>query len=156
MKTMILDDFPHWPIYLVAIVCLASFIAAVVALIRRRRMALQIPAELRPMARRPGASVFYVVMAGIASCFFVTSMFFRFHAVSIGPDRVELVYFWPRPVARIEMAALERVEVVPYRKRGGYMQIATHDGVFRSVDFRQMTVAAEIRAALTEQAAPQR
>ena len=153
MKMMILDDMAHWPVYLVATACLVGFFAAVIDLVRRRRMASQLPPELRSMFRRTGASVLYVVTGGIASWFFVTSMYFRFHAVSVGDDRVELVYYWPRPAASIAMASLERVDVVPYRRRGGYMQVATHDGVFRSVDFRQMTVATEIRASLAERTA---
>lgn len=150
MKMMILDDIAHWPVYLVGIAILVGFIAAVVGLVHRQRMISRVPAKLRPIFRQTGVSVLYVVTGGIASCFFITSIFFRFHAVSIGPDRIELVYYWPRPAVCIEMTALERVEVVPYRRSGGYMEIATHDGVFRSVDFGQMTVAAEIRAALTK------
>ena len=150
MNMKILDDTAHWPIYLVAIACVAGFVAAVIDLARRRRLASQLPQELRSMFRRTGWSVFYVVTGGIASWFFITSMFFRFHAVGIGSDRVELIYYWPRPAVSIEMTALDRAEVVSYRRRGGYMQIATRDRVFRSVDFRHLAVAGEIRAALAE------
>ena len=82
--------------------------------------------------------------------FFITGMFFHFHPVALGPDRVESIYFWPRPRTTIQMTDLEEVKFIPALRRGGYMEFATREDVFRSVSFRQTKVAQEIQDILTE------
>ena len=77
-------------------------------------------------------------------------MFFRFHAVAVGSDRVELIYFWPRSRTTIKMMDLEGVKFIPSYRRGGYIEFATRESVFRSVSFRQTKVALEIQETLTE------
>ena len=77
-------------------------------------------------------------------------MFFRFHAVAFGSDRVELIYFWPHPRITIQMMDLEGVKFIPALRRGGYMEFATRENVFRSVSFRQSKVGEEIQDILTE------
>ena len=104
------------------------------------------PKTLRAMLANTGPCLF----RALALWFFITSMFFRFHAVSVGSDRVELIYFWPRSRIIIQMTDLEGVKFIPALRRGGYMEFATRENVFRSVSFRQTNVALEVQKTLTE------
>lgn len=155
MKTIVLENMPHWNGYLLAAPFLAGFVAGGVVLVRRWRMAAQGSRQTRPpLTRAEARCVINAILAGFVSAIFITMMFFRFDAVSIGPDHVELRYYWPRPAARIPVTAVERVEVVPYQRRGGCMRIVTPQGVFRSVDFRGMDLATEVQTALAKPASP--
>jgi hypothetical protein len=93
--------------------------------------------------------LFPAVIGALALWFFITSMFFRFHAVALGSDRVELIYLWPRPPTIIQMTDLEEVKFIPALLRGGYMEFATRENAFRSVSFRQTKVALEVEKTLT-------
>ena len=57
-------------------------------------------------------------------------MFFRFHAVAVGSDRVELIYFWPRSRTTIKMMDLEGVKFIPSYRRGGYIDLPRERAFF--------------------------
>jgi hypothetical protein len=151
MELKILDEMPPWTTYVLALVVVGGcIVGTAVSFIWLQRQAHH-PKTRRAMIASTGPCLFPAVIGALALWFFITSMFFRFHAVALGPDRVELIYFWPRPPTTIKMTDLEGVKFIPALRRGGYMEFATRENVFRSVSFRQTKVALEIQKTLTEQ-----
>lgn len=76
-------------------------------------------------------------------------MFDRFHAMAIEADRIELVYFWPRPPEIIRRADLVEVKVIPAYRTCGHLLVATREDVFHSVNFKRCEVADEIQERLS-------
>ena len=150
MELKILDEMPPWTTYILALVVVGvCIVATAVSFIWLQRQAHH-PKALRAMIKSTSPCLFPAFVGALAFWFFITSMFFRFHAVAVGSDRVELIYFWPRPRITIQMTDLEEVKFIPALRRGGYMEFATREDVFRSVSFRQTNVALEVQKTLTE------
>lgn len=150
MELKILDEMPPWMTYLLAVIVVGGSMAATaVSFIWLQRLSHH-PKTLRGVIKNTWPCLFPAVIGALTLCFFITSMFFRFHAVALGPDRVELIYLWPQPRAVIQMSDLESVKFIPALRRGGYMEFVTREDVFRSVSFRQTKVALELQKTLTE------
>jgi hypothetical protein len=150
MELKILDEAPPWTTYILALVVVGScIVGAAVSFIWLQRQSHH-PKTLRAMIKNTWPCLFPAVIGALAFWFFIASMFFRFHAVALGPDRVELIFFWPQPRITIQMTDLEGVKFIPSLRMGGYMEFATRENVFRSVSFRQSKVAQEIQDILTE------
>lgn len=155
MEIKILDEFPPWSIYLLALIVMATIAAALAVSVlsyRRRRRRVRSPQTQRGKFQGRGPAVLISIIGGLALSFFATSMFLRFHAIAIGSNRVELVYFWPRPPVTIRMNDLDEVKIVPAGRACGYMQITTQGQAFRSVSFKRCKVAEEVRQLLTDRA----
>jgi hypothetical protein len=150
MELKILDEMPPWTTYILALVVVGvCIVGTAVSFIWLQRQSHH-PKTLRAMIANTGPCLFPAFIGALALWFFITSMFFRFHAVSVGSDRVELIFFWPRSRIIIQMTDLEGVKFIPALRRGGYMEFATRENVFRSVSFRQTNVALEVQKTLTE------
>jgi len=72
----------------------------------------------------------------------------------IASDRIELVYYWPRPRLTVEASHLQWAGIHHYRKgkgdrQGVRLQIATNRATFQSVDSVVPDIAEEIRDAVT-------
>src|SRR5262245_1876241 len=150
MELKILDEMPPWTTYLLAIIVVGvCIVATVVSFIWLQRLSHH-PKSLRGMIKSTSPCLLPAVIGALTLWFFITSMFFRFHAVALGSDRVELIYLWPRPRTIIQMTDLEGVKFIPALRRGGYIEFTTRENVFHSVSFRQTKVALEVEKTLTE------
>jgi hypothetical protein len=150
MELKILDEAPPWTTYLLALIVVGGCIVGTgISFIWLQRQAHHLK-TLRAMIKNTWPCLFPAVIGALALWFFIGSMFFHFHAVALAPDRVELIYCWPRPRTTINITDLEGVKFIPSLRRGGYMEFATRENVFRSVSFRQTKVAEEIQDILTE------
>jgi len=150
MELKILDEAPLLTTYILALgVVSGCIVGTVVSFIWLQRQAHHTK-TLRAMIANTWPCLFPAIIGAFALWFFITGMFFHFHAVALGPDCVELIYFWPRPRTTIQMTDLEGVKFIPSYRRGGYMEFATRESVFRSISFRQTKVAREIQYTLTE------
>ena len=96
MTMMVLDDTPRWVAYLLTAFCLGGFVWAIIDLVPRRRLSSELPGSLWSI-RRKNYSLLLLICMGFMIWLLASTMFFRFHAVAIGPDRIELVYLCPRP-----------------------------------------------------------
>jgi hypothetical protein len=141
MDIRVLDDFPAWSIYPLAVIAAGVLILSSWFLLRSAK------STRRRSSRRPrfsGPALVALGISGFVVWLLGTSMFFEFHAVVFEPDRVDLTYFWPRPMASILTIDIVRAEIVPGSRTCGHMLIATSDRVFQSVNFKKCTVAKEI------------
>lgn len=142
MELEVLDDFAPWTIYLLAFLVACGFFLSVALLIRSW---LRGARRSRPATPRfSGVSLLFSVAGGLVLWFLVTSMFSAFHAVAIGADRIELIYFWPRPGAVVPRAELVDVKVVRGVRSCGYMEVLTRERIYRSVGFKRCAVAEDI------------
>lgn len=76
------------------------------------------------------------------------AMFLRFHGVEVKPDRIELVYVWPRPRSLISVESFERAEVSLDRSGKGDIKVITKEGTFRSAVFSRTINAEEVKSSL--------
>ncbi|HEY7167623.1 MAG TPA: hypothetical protein VIB79_23900 [Candidatus Binatia bacterium] len=144
IETKILDDFPPWSIYPVAVVVAFGFLLSILFLIGRRMR----PSDQHPRfrrARRPAFTpLIFCIVSGLAVWYLVVSMFYRFHAITIDRNRISLVYMWPRSPDTIDAADLVAVTLVRGTRPCGHMEIATQEKTFLSVSFRRCAAANEI------------
>ena len=127
MELKILDEAPPWTTYILALLVVGvCIVGTAVSFIWLQRQSHH-PKTLRAMIKSTWPCLFPAVIGALALWFFITSMFFRFHAVAVGSDRVELIYLWPRSRSTIKMMDLERVKFIPSYRRGGYMEFATRE-----------------------------
>ncbi|HEY2987751.1 MAG TPA: hypothetical protein VGL11_08495 [Candidatus Binatia bacterium] len=148
MEIKILDEFSPWMIYFLALVISCGFFVSAVVFVRSCRAG----AHRRTSSKLPrfsGASLFFAIVAVFALWFLGVSMFDRFHAIAIAPDRIELVYMWPRPWRAIQRSDLVDVRGVGAYRTCGYMEIETREGIFKSVNFKKCEVAEEILGRLS-------
>ena len=78
-----LDDFPFWTTYLLAIMVVGGFLSALTLLIRLLRPSQRNVRTTRDLARRRRQAWFFVIAGALALWFLGSSMYFRFHAVAI-------------------------------------------------------------------------
>ena len=147
-----LDEFPAWSIHIIAVVIAAGFLIALFVLIRSLRVAARHSKVARRTSGFSRPSLFFVVATALALWFMATSMFDRFHAIAIGADRIELLYFWPRPPEIIQKSDLVDIKVIPAYRTCGHMIVATREKTLRSVNFKKCTVAQEILEKLSQHA----
>ena len=150
MEMEVLDDFAPWSIYLLAFLVACGFSVSVAIFIRSWRAGAR---DRRPTSKLPrfsGPSLFFSVAGALALVFLITSMFSYFHAVAIGSDGIELLYLWPRQGEVVRRADLVEVKLVPGLRYCGYMEVATREKTFRSVNFKRCAVAKEIVEKLSE------
>ena len=144
VETKILDEFAPWAIYVVALVVASGFLISILFFIRSRHR----PARKRPMFganRYPGfAPFFFCLISALASWYFITEMFYRFHAITIERDRIALIYLWPQGPETIHKSDLVAVNLIRGQRPCGHMEVATRERTFFSVSFRHCTVANEI------------
>src|SRR5262245_49111340 len=136
----ILDDFPAWSIDIIAVVLACGFLISLFFLVRSSRAKAQNTRSSRKSSWFSRPSLFFAVATGLALWFLGTSMFSNFHAMIVGPKRIELVYFWPRPSEVIERADLIDVNIVRGFRTCGHMVVATREEAFRSVNFKKCNV----------------
>jgi len=143
-KFTILDDFPFWTTYLLAILVAGGFLSALALLIRSLRAAQHKVRATRDIARRRRQAWFFVIAGALALWFLGSSMYFRFHAVAFGAEQIELIFFWPRPPAVVAIGDLVELKVVPAPRSCGHMEVTTPHERFLSVTFRNCKSAEEI------------
>jgi len=136
MKLVVLDEFPLWSTYLLALLVLGVFLFAVVMLIR--------PLFVSSRSRSGRRSWFFVIAGALAVWFLGSSMYLRFHAIGIGPQEIELVFFWPRPPVSIGADDLVDVKLLRAYRTCGHMEITTRQELFRSVNFKKCQGAEEV------------
>jgi hypothetical protein len=141
MKFVVLDDFPLWSTYLLALVVLGGFLFAVAMLIR--------PLLVSNRFRSGRQSWFFVIAGAVAVWFLGSSMYLRFHAVGIGPREIELIFFWPRPAVSLGADDLVDVKLLRASRTCGHLEIATRQEIFRSVNFKKCEGAEEILNAIS-------
>jgi hypothetical protein len=151
METTVLDDFPAWSIYIIAFVIVAGFLISLAVLIRSLRATNHRPNAPRGLPRFSRPSFFFLIGAALALWFMGTSMFDRFHAMAIASDRIELVYFWPRPQQVIQRSDLIEVKI-DRAYRTCAVLVLTRNKLFRSVNSKKCTVAQEILEKLSQHA----
>jgi hypothetical protein len=143
MEMTVLDDFPAWSIYIIALVIAGGFVISLAVLIRSLRAANHIPNASRGSPRFSRPALFFLIGAALALWFMGTSMFDRFHAMAIASDRIELVYFWPRPQQVIQRSDLIEVKIDRAYRTCAVLVLARNK-LFRSVNSKKCTVAQEI------------
>jgi hypothetical protein len=141
MKFVVLDDFPLWSTYLLALVVLGGFLFAVAMLIR--------PLLVSNRFRSGRQSWFFVIAGALAVWFLGSSMYLRFHAVGIGPREIELIFFWPRPAVSLGADDLVDVKLLRASRACGHLEIATRQEIFRSVNFKKCEGGEEILNAIS-------
>ena len=141
MKFVVLDDFPLWSTYLLALVVLGGFLFAVAMLMR--------PLLVSNRFRSGRQSWFFVIAGAVAIWFLGSSMYLRFHAVGIGPREIELIFFWPRPPVSLGADDLVDVKLLRAYRTCGHLEIATRQEIFRSVNFKRCEGAEEILNAIS-------
>ena len=141
MKFVVLDDFPLWSTYLLALVVLGGFLFAVAMLIR--------PLLVSNRFRSGRQSWFFVIAGALAVWFLGSSMYLRFHAVGIEPREIELIFFWPRPAVSLGADDLVDVKLLRASRTCGHLEIATRQEIFRSVNFKKCEGAEEILNAIS-------
>ena len=151
MEMTILDDFPAWSIYIIALVIGAGFLISLVVLIRSVPAANHDSNARRRSPRFSRPSLFFLIAAAVALWFLGASMFERFHAMAIGAEQIELVYFWPRTQQIIQRSDLVEVKV-DHAYRTCAVLVLTRNEVFRSVNFKKCAVAQEILDKLSNRA----
>ena len=154
MELKTLDDFPPWSIYPLEILVMAGCVISLMALVRSLRPRAHPQSARRKSARFSGTALIFLIACGLALWFLSTSMFDRFHAMAIEADRIELLYFWPRPPEIIRRADLVEVKIISAYRTCGHMVVATREEIFRSVNFKKCTVAEEILAKVSGDANP--
>lgn len=150
MELIILDEFSPWMIYTMAATLCCGVVASMVVIVRSQRSVAR--RRIAPVwtASAGGLPVIFAIAGSVALWFLATSMFYRFHAVSIGADLIDLVFFWPRPALTIKRSELVGVTLVASYRSCGYLELTTREEVFRSVSFRDCKLAEKINAELSK------
>ncbi|HUK41607.1 MAG TPA: hypothetical protein VLX11_11195 [Candidatus Acidoferrales bacterium] len=152
MEIKTLDEFPVWSIYTITIIIAIAFSFALVVLIRSLGLVDRPSKAAHRSTRCSRPSLVFLVATALALWFMGTSMFYRFHAVAIGADRIELLYFWPRPSETIHRSDLVDIKVIPAYRTCGHMIVVTREKTLRSINFKKCTVAQEILEKLSQHA----
>ena len=156
LELKILDDFPAWSIYIIALIVAAAFLISLAILIRSSRAKAHNAHASRRSPRFSGLSLLFLIVTSLALWFLGTSMFSSFHAMAIGPKRIELVYFWPRARETIQRSDVIEVKIVRAYRTCGHMVVVTREDTFRSINFKKCNVAQEILEQLSDRATIER
>ena len=129
MNFIVLDDFPPWTTYSLGVIVLGGFLLALATLVRTWRRARS-DARGSWVGRQLG---FLTIAGAVAVWFLASSMYFRFHAVRIDAQHIDLVYFWPRPDVTLGTSDPVDVELLPAHRTCGHLIVTTPRDTFRSV-----------------------
>ena len=151
MRLVALDEFPAWQIYTLAVAVLCGFSVALVLLIRSYFFSSRSKHVSQLFAWSDRQSWFFTIAGALGLWFLGTSMYLRFHAMAIAPERLELVYFWPRPPQSIPIADLVRIELASAYRTCGHMEITSRHALYRSVNFRDCKIAEALNRDLIAQ-----
>ena len=146
MKFIVLDDFPFWTTYLLAVLVLCAFVFALTILVRSFLLSSGTSRVRLSRPRRIARPWFFVIAGAAAVWFLGSSMYLRFHAVSIDPERIELIYFWPRPPVVLNVNDLRSVKLARAHRTCGHMEVATEHELLLSVNFKKCERANEVLA----------
>jgi hypothetical protein len=92
MELKILDEMPPWTTYILALVVVGvCIVGTAISFIWLQRQSHH-PKTLRAMIKSTSPCLFPAFIGALALWFFITSMFFCFHAVAVGSDHVELIF----------------------------------------------------------------
>jgi hypothetical protein len=78
-------------------------------------------------------------------------MYLRFHAMALGPEHLELIYFWPEPRVSIPVGDLVQIEMAAAHRTCGHMEIRSRQTLYRSVNFRDCKIADKVHNELVAQ-----
>lgn len=151
MRLVVLDEFPAWQIYTLAIVVLSGFIIALALLVRSYRISSRNEHAARRFARSGRQSWFFTIAGALALWFWGSSMYLRFHSMAFAPDHLELIYFWPEPRASIPVGDLVHVTMVAAYRTCGHLEIRSRQALYRSVNFRNCKIADRVNSELVAQ-----
>jgi hypothetical protein len=143
-KLVILDDFPFWTTYLLAIMVVGGFLLALTMLIRSLQASRRDVRVAGARARSGRQSWFFVTAGTLALWFLGSSMYLRFHAVALGPEQIDLIFFWPRPPAIVATGDFVEMKLVPAYRPCGHMEVTTTREHFLSVNFKNCKPAEEL------------
>lgn len=149
MKFIVLDDFPFWTTYLLAVLVLCAFVFVLTIWVRSFLLSSGASQARSPRQRRTARPWFFILAGAAAVWFLGSSMYLRFHAVGIDPERIELVYFWPRPPVVLNVNDLRSVKLVRAHRPCGHMEIATEHDLLLSVNFKKCERADEVLAQIS-------
>ena len=137
MNYIVLDDFPAWSTYILAIFVLLTFMLAAVLVLRalRRQRSDRLERPGRARSNRP--PWLFAIAASAALGFMASSMFDRFHAVAIDRLQVELIYLWPQSPVAINVSELVDIKLARAGRNCGHLEIATRQERYLSVAFRK-------------------
>jgi hypothetical protein len=151
MRLVVLDEFPAWQIYTLAVAVLCGFLVALTLLIRSYLVSSRSKQVSQLFAWSGRQSWFFTIAGALGLWFLGASMYLRFHAMVIGPRRLELVYFWPRPPESIPIEDLVRIELAAAYRSCGHVEVTSRYTLHRSVNFRDCKIAAAIHDQLIAQ-----
>jgi hypothetical protein len=145
METKILDDTQHWIIYFTFTVCAIFLVACIWTCVVHILAVFHFPRTPYRRASTYAATLFTTVCATAVFWFLFRSMFLRFHAVAVGLDRIELIFFWPRPHLIVESSNLKPAHIHYYRRKGCRLEVVTGQRSYKSVDLDEIDVAEQVR-----------
>ena len=149
MNFVNLDDFAPWMIYFLGLFVLAGFVLAVIVLIRSYMTAAR-NSHAGAMVRQSGRqSWFFIIAAAAALWFLGSSMYFRFHALGVDSEQIELRFFWPRPPVVIPVSELAEVKFSPAYRSCGHIELSTKTERYLSVNFTDCKMFATLRDEFT-------
>lgn len=159
MDVEVLDEFPPWMIYSLASIVTCGFGLSVTILIRSWQYAYTATHRLDQYRRQPerklplfsGYALLFSLVGGVALWFFYTAMFVWFHAMAIGSDHIDLIFFWPRAQEVIPIEDFTNINFIPSHRSCGYFELSTKGNVYKSVSFKRCEVAQEIIQKLSRQ-----
>jgi hypothetical protein len=136
-------------------VCACRVCLAVIVLIRSYMTAARnshAGARVRQSGRQ---SWFFIIAAAAALWFLGSSMYFRFHALGVDSEQIELRFFWPRPPVVIPVSELAEVEFSPAYRSCGHIELSTQTERYLSVNFTDCKMFATLRDEFTAKAGAQ-
>jgi len=139
LKYIVLDDFPLWAIYIPALAILLVFLLAMTLLWHGWRRAREPEGDRHRKSQSIRLQVIFAVASAAALWFVVSSMFWRFHAMSIDPLYVELYYLWPEPPVVISRSEVVDVALRRGTRTCGHLELATRQELYSSVNFKRCT-----------------
>ncbi len=143
MKLIVLDDFPLWSTYLLALLVLCGFLFALAMLLRS--LSTDGADSRRSQFPRGRRQLWFFVIAGaLAVWFLASSMYLQFHAVRLGSHELQLIFFWPRPPVNMNTQDVVDIKLVRAYRTCGHLEIVRRQELFRSVNFRKCQAAEEI------------
>ena len=144
MKLIVLDDFPLWSTYLLALVVLCGFLFALAMLIRSLSSGTTDSGRSQFPRGRQRHLWFFVIAGALAVWFLASSMYLQFHAVRLGSHELQLIFFWPRPPVNLDTQEVLDIKLVRAYRICGHLEVARRQELFRSVNFRRCQAAEEI------------
>jgi hypothetical protein len=150
LNYIVLDDFAPWAIYVPALFVLLVFLLAITILIHGLRREGERAGDRHGKSRSIRLQWIFAVASAVALWFMATSMFWRFHAVSVDPLYVKLEYLWPQPAAVIPRTEIVDVTLSRGARTCGHLEVATRQKRYSSVNFKRCKEAETILKELAQ------